>query len=113
VVRAPPGGLTFEPWGAAFSPDGALLGVPVRVVADGPRDLALVDVARGRAAVVPASSVSPGYTLVAWSADGDDVFLTGGGAYATPRMLVGYRIGAPRAETIHVRLGDFYDVAAI
>jgi hypothetical protein len=113
TVGAPSGGFTFEPWGAAFSPDGALLGVPVRVVADGPRDLALVDVASGRVALVPESSVSPGYTLVAWSADGDDVFLSGGGAYATPRVLVGYRVGAPRAQAIHVRVGDFYDLAAI
>jgi hypothetical protein len=113
TVAAPAGGFTFEPWGAAFSPDGTLLAVPIRVVADGPRELAMVDVARGRVAVVPASAVSPGYTLVAWSAGGDDVFLSGGGAYATPRVLVGYRIGAPRAQEIHVRVGDFYDLAAI
>jgi hypothetical protein len=112
AVRAP-AGFTFEPWGAAFSPDGALIGVPVRIVADGPRQLALVDVARGRAALVPSSEVAPGYTLVAWSAGGDDVFLTGGGAYATPRALVGYRVGALSAQAIHVRLGDFYDLAAI
>jgi hypothetical protein len=108
-----PRSFTFEPWGAAFSPDGKLLGVPIRIVADGPRQLALVDVASGRVAIVPRSSVSPGYTLVAWSASGDDVFLTGGGAYATPRVLVGYRRGAPGAQPIHVKLGDFYDIAAI
>ena len=113
VVHAPLGGFTFEPWGGAFSPRGDLLGLPVRVVADGPRQLALVDVATGRVAVVPNSSVSPGYTLVAWSASGDEVFLTGGGAYATPRVLVGYRRGAPGAQPIHVPLGDFYDIAAI
>ena len=113
VIHAPPGGFTFEPWGAAFSPSGDLLGVPVRVVADGPRQLALVDVASGRVAIVARSSVSPGYTLVAWSASGDEVFLTGGGAYATPRVLVGYRRGALGAQAIHVRLGDFYDIAAI
>src|SRR4051794_33868955 len=112
TVRAP-SGFTFEPWGAAFAPDGKLLGVPVRVVADGPRQLGLVDVARARVAVVPSSSVAPGYTLTAWSASGQAVFLTGGGAYGTPRALVGYRIGTPRARPIHVRVGDFYDVAAI
>jgi hypothetical protein len=110
---AAPAAYTFEPWGAAFSPGGELLGVPVRVVADGPRRLALVDVAHGRVAIVPRSSVSPGYTFVAWSASGDDVFLTGGGAYATPRVLVGYRRGALGAQSIHVKVGDFYDVAAI
>jgi hypothetical protein len=112
TIRAP-AGFTFEPWTAAFSPSGELLGIPVRVVADGPRQLALVDVARGRVAVVPRSSVSPGYTLVAWSASGDDVFLTGGGAYATPRMLVGYRLRGPAAQAIDVRVGNFYDLAAI
>jgi WD40 repeat protein len=112
TIRAP-SGFTFEPWSAAFSPSGDLLGIPVRVVADGPRQLALVDVASGRVAVVPRSSVSPGYTLVAWSASGDDVFLTGGGAYATPRVLVGYRLRGPAAQTINVRVGNFYDVAAI
>jgi hypothetical protein len=112
AIRAP-AGFTFEPWSAAFSPDGHLLGIPVRVVADGPRQLGLVDVDRGRVAVVPDSSVSPGYTLVAWSASGQEVFLTGGGAYATPRVLVGYRLGGLAAEAIHVPLGDFYDLAAI
>jgi hypothetical protein len=112
TIRAP-SGFTFEPWSAAFSPSGHLLGIPIRVVADGPRQLALVDVARGRVAVVPRSSVSPGYTLVAWSASGDDVFLTGGGAYATPRVLVGYRLRGPAAQTINVHVGNFYDVAAI
>ena len=110
---AAPSGFTFEPWTAAFSPRGDLLGIPVRVVADGPRQLALVDVARGRVAIVPRSSVSPGYTLVAWSASGDDVFLTGGGAYATPRVLVGYRLRGPAAQAINVRVGNFYDLAAI
>jgi hypothetical protein len=112
VIRAP-AGFTFEPWTAAFSPDGRLLGIPVRVVADGPRQLALVDVARGRVAIVPDSTVSPGYTLVAWSASGDDVFLTGGGAYATARVLVGYRLRAPAAQAIDVHVGNFYDLAAI
>ncbi len=108
-----PGGFTFEPWTAAFAPGGDLLAIPIRVVADGPRQLALVDVASGRVAVVPQSSVSPGYTLVAWSASGRAVFLTGGGAYATPRVLVGYRLGALAAQAIHVDVGDFFDVAAI
>jgi hypothetical protein len=110
---AAPAAFTFEPWTAAFAPGGDLLAIPVRVVADGPRQLALVDVPRGRVAIVPKSSVSPGYTLVAWSASGEEVFLTGGGAYATPRVLVGYRLGALAAQAIKVPVGDFYDVAAI
>jgi hypothetical protein len=112
AVRAP-GAFTFEPWSAAFAPGGALLGVPVRVVADGPRQLALIDLARGRVAVVPRSSVSPGYTLIAWSASGQELFLSGGGAYGTPRVLVGYRLGTRGAQALHVTVGDFYDLAAI
>jgi hypothetical protein len=112
AVRAPPT-FTFEPWTAAFSPDGSLLAVPVRVVADGPRQLALVDVASRRTTVIPESVVPPGYTLVAWSASGRDVFLTGGGAYSPRRVLVGYRLGGLRAQAIHVPLGAFFDVAAI
>jgi hypothetical protein len=108
-----PRAFTFEPWTAAFSPDGSLLAIPIRIVADGPRQLALVDVKTGRVAIIRDSSVSPGYTLVAWSASGRAVFLTGGGAYATPRVLVGYRLGALAAQPIHVDVGDFFDVAAI
>jgi hypothetical protein len=112
TVRAPPA-YTFEPWTAAYSPGGDLLAIPIRVVADGPRRLALVDVARRRVAIVPGSTVDPGYTLVAWSATGRDVFLTGGGAYTRGRELLGYRLGAPRAQPIDVDVGPFFDLAAI
>jgi len=112
TVRAPPA-YTFEPWTAAFAPDDDVLAIPVRVVADGPRQLALVDFARGRVAIVPGSTVAPGYTLVAWSATGHEAFITGGGAYEPTRALVGYRLGAPRAQAIDVDVGPFYDVAAI
>jgi hypothetical protein len=112
AVQAPRA-FTFEPWSAAFAPGGALLAVPVRVVADGPRQLALIDLARGRVAVVPRSSVPPGYTLIAWSASGKELFLSGGGAYGTPRVLVGYRLGTRGAQSLDVAVGAFYDLAAI
>jgi hypothetical protein len=112
AVPAPPG-LTFEPWSAAFAPGDGLLGVPVRVVADGPRQLGLVDVATGHVAVVPGSSVAPGYTLIAWSSSGREVFLSGGGAYETRRAIVGYRLGTRRAQRLDVDVGAFYDLAAI
>ena len=110
-MAAPPG-VQFEPWRGAFSPDGKLLGVPVRDGTFGWRRLAIVDVARGRAAVVPGSVVPAGYTFVAWSESGRHVFLTGGERSAR-RALVAYRLGTPRAQAIDVRVGDFYDVAAI
>jgi len=111
TVGAPPG-VQFEPWRGAFSPDGRLLGLPVRDSTFGSRRLAIVDVARGRAAVVPGSAVPAGYTFVAWSETGRHVFLTGGERSAR-RAVVAYRLGTPRAEAIDVRVGDFYDVAAI
>jgi hypothetical protein len=86
--------------------------VPVRDGSFGWRRLAIVDVARGRAAVVPGSVVPAGYTFVAWSETGRHVFLTGGERSAR-RALVAYRLGTPRARAIDVRVGDFYDVAAI
>ena len=43
-----------------------------------PRSLGLIDVATGRVAIVPRSEVAAGYNLVAWSADGPHVFITGG-----------------------------------
>jgi hypothetical protein len=111
-VPAPPG-TRFEPWDAAFSPDGRLLAVPVHSTRHGLRRLALVDVPGGRVAVVPGSGVPGGYTLVTWAASGRDVFLTGGGAQSPHRVLLGFRLGAPRAQAINVRVGAFDDVAAI
>ena len=79
---------------------------------DAPRRLALVDTAKARAAVVPGSRVPPGYTLVAWSASSEHVFITGGDRFAR-RVIVGYRVGTPRAQAIDVEVGDFYDLAAL
>jgi hypothetical protein len=113
VVRAP-SGLTFEPWHAAFSPSGELLAVAVREpgqAATEHRRLALIDVATGRLAVVAGSRVPAGYTLVAWSASGSHVFLTGGDRYAH-RVIIGYRVGTRQARVLDVEVGDFYDLAA-
>jgi hypothetical protein len=108
-----PAGTRFEPWAAAFAPNGRLLAVPIHTTRQSPRRLAMVDVPGRRVAVVPGSTVPRGYTLVTWSESGRDVFLTGGGALSTRRVLLGYRLGAPRAQSIDVHVGPFYDVAAI
>lgn len=112
-VRAP-SGYRFEPWSAQFSSANRLLGIVVRGAGgdDAPRRLALVDTAKARAAVVPGSRVPPGYTLVAWSASSKYVFITGGDRFAR-RVIVGYRVGTPRAHPIDVEVGDFFDLAAI
>jgi hypothetical protein len=106
-----PRGFGFEVWEAAFSPDGRQLAAPVRQRGAGegaPRQLALVDLASGTARVVPGSRVPRGYTLVAWSASGRHVFITGGA-----RTITAYRLGATRARALHVTVGDFYDIAAL
>ena len=112
-VHAPPG-YRFDPWSAQFSPSDDFLGIALQGAGGekGPRRLALVDTAKALAAVVPGSRVPPGYTLVAWSASSEHVFLTGGERFAR-RVIVGYRVGTPRAQAIDVRVGDFYDLAAI
>ena len=53
-----------------------------------------------------------GYTLVAWSASSEHVFITGGNRSAR-RVIVGYRVGTPRAQAIDAEVGDFYDLAAL
>jgi hypothetical protein len=106
-----PAHSSFQPWDGAFSPDGRTFASPVR---SGPRDpvrLALVDVATGRSALVRGSEVPDGFTMVAWSADSEHVFLTGGSRGAR-RVIVGYRFGTRAAHALDVDIGDFYDFAA-
>ena len=67
--------------------------------------------ASGRVAVVRDSDVASGYNLVAWSSDGDSVFLTGGNR-GDRRMVTAYRLGTLRAHMLDVHVGDFYDFAA-
>jgi hypothetical protein len=113
VARAP-SGMAFEPWAGAFSPDARLLALPLHrhgEQATTQRRLALIDVPTGRVAVVRESDVDAGYNLVAWSADGRHVFITGGERGA-PRTVVGYRLGTLQARTLDVTVGDFYDLAA-
>ena len=113
VARAP-SGTAFEPWAGAFSPDDGLLALPVRGPGrpgSAPRWLGLIDVATGRVAVVRGSDVAAGYNLVAWAADGEHVFITGGERGAR-RTVVGYRLGTLEARALDVTVGDFYDFAA-
>lgn len=111
---AAPDGSAFEPWAAAFSPDGTRLGIAVRGPGGmaAPRELALIDVDERDVDVVRESVVPGGYTFVVWSPSGDGVFITGGERFH-PRTLVGYRLGNWRAHTIDVQLGDFYGAAAL
>jgi hypothetical protein len=107
---APPAGfVAFDCSSAAFSPDGSLLAVPI-AVGDGykaARALALVDLSRGLATAVPGSRVPPGYVFVAWSSNGESVFISGGQRFE-PRALVEYELGAERAAALPIHVGDFY-----
>jgi hypothetical protein len=103
---------SFEPWEGAFSPDGRTIALPLRGAPETPVELGLIDVATGRVAVVPGSEVPGGYNMVAWSASGRHVFLTGGDR-GEPRVIVGYRLGTRGASRLDVAVGDFYDFAAV
>lgn len=110
TVARPHGFVGFDCWSGAFSPDGTLLAVPVRAgehAAD--RSLALVDVARGEAVAVDASTVEDGYVFLAWSTAGDRVVMSGG---ADERQLLQYRLGEPTAVRLSVEVRDFYGMAA-
>jgi hypothetical protein len=89
-----------------------MLAVPVAVGKryEAVRALALVDVNRGVVTAVPGSKES-GYVYVAWSSNGEFVFMSGGQP-GEKRTLVRYQLGAERAVSIPVRVGDFYGMAA-
>ena len=113
AVEPPVEFAAFDCWSGAFSPDGATLAVAVVLEDAAPeaeRTLALVDLDDGEATPVEGSSVHPYYGFVAWSAEGDRVFMSGGGP--ADRRLIQYRLGEPSAESIPVRVRDFYGMAA-
>ena len=114
-VAHAPQGKAFQLWAAAFSPDGGRLAAPVNDASaspsDAPADLALVDVRSLEIQIVPGSTVSPYYVFTAWSAEGDQVFITGGERFK-PRTIVAYRLGDRTARTLDIEVGDFYDMAA-
>jgi hypothetical protein len=109
---AAPRGKAFETWKAAFSPSGSRLAVPVRTLGQrrSPRRLAIVEPTPRRVAVLAGSAVPPGYTFVAWSFSGRDVFLSGGPL--ARRTITWYRSGDARARTLGVSVGAFFDMAA-
>lgn len=105
-------------WGiheAEFSPDGSRLAVTFTresgMGLEAPHELALIDPATGEATVVAGSEVPAGYVFVAWSAAGEEVFVTGGERFRG-RTLLAYRLGDPAPRRLDVEVGDFYDMAA-
>jgi hypothetical protein len=115
---AAPEGLALVATEASFSPDGTMLAVPVKKADGGwksfstdDRRLALLTLETGDARIVPGSVVSSGYVFTAWSAEGDEVFITGGQRFK-PRTIVAYRLGDRTARTLDIEVGDFYDMVA-
>jgi hypothetical protein len=114
VAAAPPEGLAaYDCAAGTFSPDGETLAVPAarQNLITGARELALVDVASGKATVVEGSDVPGGYIFTAWGSSGDEVFITGG-QRREARTIVAYRLGDARARRLAVEVPAFYGVAA-
>lgn len=116
-----PNGLSFAVPEATFSPDGETLAVPVKEAGGGygswsaeGRKLGLVSLASGDTEVVPDSAVPAGYVFTAWSPDGGEVFMTGGGTGEprTPRKVITYRLADDRARTLDIHVGPFYGIAS-
>jgi hypothetical protein len=109
----PEGFVAFDCWSGAFSPDGRLLGVPVRAGGyEAERALALADLNDAVVSIVHESTVQPDYVFVAWSSAGDRVFISGGGGLYDRRQLFQYRLGEPRAVALPIDVRDFYGMAA-
>jgi hypothetical protein len=108
-----PSGLLFDYWEAEFAPDGEVIAVPAHERGDGEgdRQLALVDVASGRATVVDSSTVPAGYNFVAWSASGQHVFLAGEKAFRD-RVIVAHRLDDTSTDRLAVNVGAFFGMAA-
>jgi hypothetical protein len=114
VVSVPQGTYGFDESEGAFSPDGKLLAVSVRLgpdVIDARRRLALVEVGTGLAISADGTTVDPGYIFVDWAASGRSVFITGGHR-SKQRQLIEYRPAEGTGKRLQVTVGDFYDMAA-
>jgi hypothetical protein len=113
LIAEPPAGATgFEALHGAFSPDGRVLAVAVRL-GDGEeaaRQLALIDVGTGRITLADETTVPTPYVFIDWSPSGDAVFIAGG-QLAGRHRIVEYGVDDAEARVIDVRVGDFYGMA--
>jgi len=112
TIDPPVGATGFEALRGAFSPDGSILAVAVRLGdgEDADRQLALIDASSGRTTVVEGGTVATPYVFIDWAPSGETVFITGG-QDAGSRRIVEYRIGDDAAHVIDVSVGDFYGMA--
>ena len=112
TIEPPEAFTAFDCWSAAFAPDGTTLALAAMYgdAYDQDRTLVLVDLGDGEAMPINGSTVQPLYVYVAWSSAGDRVFVTGRSDEGF--SLLEYRVGAPSAVRIPVRVRDFYGMAA-
>lgn len=89
--------LSGLPFHSAFSPDGRMLALWVSDGAEVNGGFQLVDLDTGVVQVVPGSTAGP-YADVTWSSDGSWVFAVARRLDGEGAALVGYRLGAVRAE---------------
>jgi hypothetical protein len=103
---APGRGFRFvESYDGAFSPDGTLVAAPA-IKRHGKPRVALVDLARRVATLVPGAPLARDYQLLAWSTSGWLFYNAGAGRIAA------YRPGADRATLLPVHVPPFVDIAA-
>lgn len=108
----PAGTLGFDGYTGAFSPDGKMLALSLRLDwgPESRRALTLVDAGSGALDVVDGTNVDAGYVYVDWSPSGDAAFISGG---SEQRVLIEYRPAQGDARMIPVEVGQFYGIAAI
>jgi hypothetical protein len=102
-----------ETYDGAFSPDGALLALPV-VTSPGTHleghrhQVGIVDVRTGTARLVEGSDLADDYPAMAWSPSGEWLFFGAGAG-----TIMAYRMGSEKASVLPVRApASFIDMAA-
>jgi hypothetical protein len=104
-IRPGPGFRYVASYDGAFSPDGRLVAVPATTTAGHSR-VAVVDIARRLATLVPGPDLARDYTLIAWASTGWLFYNAGNG------HLAAYRLRTPRAALLPLRVKPFQRLAA-
>jgi hypothetical protein len=104
-IRPGPAFRFVASYDGAFSPDGRLVAIPATTTAGDSR-VALVDLARRAATLVPGPGLARDYTLIAWASTGWLFYNAGNGHIAA------YRPPAPRATLLPLRVQPFQRIAA-
>jgi hypothetical protein len=104
-IRPGPDFRFVASYDGAFSPDGRLVAVPATTTA-GESRVAVVDIARRAATLVPGPGLARDYTLIAWASTGWLFYNAGNG------HLAGSRPRTPRATLLRLRVQPFQRLEA-